>query len=499
MELPVARSNPPSINPMKLPLRCSLAPLLLLLTACAAPIPDVGGMIAATTSPELLPTAEVEPEVSALAHGSVHFYHIQPESRGGSAYKLVYYLNHPIDTVWTALSDFESDLYASDPQLEEQRVVSRDNQGVIVEEVYSISPVKRPARVRYRLDPLHSRIDFSVTNPSELNQAFNYGHIQLSPHNSGTKVAQVGYFKWPGQGLWAYTIGPKGLRGFHQQRVEWQAQSIDRLAAVRSTPSDSTALVAAAPPSPLASDGALPDLGDYYALVIGIDSYRELPPLESARHDARAIATLLERHYGFQVTLLLDATRADILKSIATLRRELGDNDNLLIYFAGHGWLDKAADQGYWLPVNAAKSDTVEWISNATLSDQLRAMYAKHVMVIADSCYSGKLTRSLVGARPAGPDLIRRLAKKRARIVLTSGGLEPVLDAGGSDGHSVFASALIGALEENQGILDGVGVFARVRQKVGWNADQTPEYAPIHKTGHDGGDFLFVPKSSLAQ
>jgi hypothetical protein len=68
------------------------------------------------------------------------------------------------------------------------------------------------------------------------------------------------------------------------------------------------------------------------------------------------------------------------------------------------------------------------------------------------------------------------------------------MDQGGKENHSVFASAFIGSLDENKGVLDGTSLFTKIREQVGWNADQTPEYSNIHKAGHDGGDFLFVRK-----
>jgi hypothetical protein len=87
--------------------------------------------------------------------------------------------------------------------------------------------------------------------------------------------------------------------------------------------------------------------------------------------------------------------------------------------------------------------------------------------------------------------LIRRLAKKRSRTILTSGGLEPVLDSGGGQ-HSVFAKAFLNTLHENQGIMEGTKLFQKLRELVVYKADQTPEYAPAEKSGHEGGDFIFV-------
>ena len=77
--------------------------------------------------------------------------------------------------------------------------------------------------------------------------------------------------------------------------------------------------------------------------------------------------------------------------------------------------------------------------------------------------------------------------------MLTSGGLEPVADAGG-DGHSVFTQAFLAALRDNMGALDGQALFAKVREPVVLAAPQTPEYANLRFAGHDGGDFIFVRK-----
>jgi len=176
----------------------------------------------------------------------------------------------------------------------------------------------------------------------------------------------------------------------------------------------------------------------------------------------------------------------------------LTQNDNLLIYYAGHGWLDQEADQGYWLPADATTANKAAWISNTDVTSELRAMEAKHVMVVADSCYSGKLVRGL-HIKQVSPDYLTRMAQKKARVVLSSGGLEPVVDGAGEGNHSAFASAFMAALRENTGVLDGTSLFTKIRRPVMVNSDQTPEYADIRKAGHDGGDFLFVHRSLVEE
>ncbi len=233
------------------------------------------------------------------------------------------------------------------------------------------------------------------------------------------------------------------------------------------------------------------DFGKYHALVIGIQDYQYLPKLQTAKNDAAAVARVLEKDYGFKVKRLYNATRRKILLTLTRYRKNLGPDDNLLIYYAGHGWLDKEADTGYWLPVNAVTDNDVDWLSLNTITSSVRAIASRHVMIVADSCYSGKLTRGIHVKRRT-PDYFTRIIKKRARVVLTSGGLEPVLDSGGDDDHSVFASAFLNALKDNHGVIDGTMLFTKIRRPVMLKASQTPEYADIRRAGHEGGDFIFV-------
>jgi hypothetical protein len=233
------------------------------------------------------------------------------------------------------------------------------------------------------------------------------------------------------------------------------------------------------------------DFGEYSALVIGNNNYQYLPPLKTAQNDAKEVAEALKNQYGFKVKLLLDAKRSDILLALNNLRWNLTNRDNLLIYYAGHGWLDKEADEGYWLPVNAQKDNMLAWISNSSITANLRALKAKHVLIVADSCYSGKLARG-VHIVSKTPGYLSRLSQKRARCVISSGGLEPVTDSGGDGLHSVFAAAFLNALKENNDIMDGAQLFNNLRRPVMLNSDQTPEYSDIRKAGHEGGEFLFV-------
>ncbi len=234
------------------------------------------------------------------------------------------------------------------------------------------------------------------------------------------------------------------------------------------------------------------NFGKYHALIIGIDGYRYLPHLETAHNDAKALAEILKDKYDYNVKLMLDPAREQILEALDVLRETLTETDNLLIYYAGHGWLDKEADQGFWLPVDARAERRSQWISNDTIRDLAKALRVKHMLVIADSCFSGTLTRGISAVRPMmDPDYLKRIAGKKARQAMSSGGLEPVFDS--VDGrHSPFAKTLVQILAENRSVIDGTTLFSDLRRPVSLSADQTPEFSDIRRAGHDGGDFLFV-------
>jgi ankyrin repeat protein len=288
-----------------------------------------------------------------------------------------------------------------------------------------------------------------------------------------------------------------------------RGQTVDTPPATKGTPPPAPPTAARTPqpvtprtPPALPAEKLALNFGRYHALVIGNNAYTDMSPLKTAVNDATAVAELLQTMYGFTVTLLTNTTRDEIITALDQLRATLTEQDNLLIYYAGHGMLDTSEERGYWLPVNAKQDSRIQWISNTTITDALKAMAAKHILVVADSCYSGTLVRGLDVVRPPSggerDTYLVRIAQKRSRTVLTSGGLEPVSDSGGGKEHSVFAKAFLTALQENRDVLDGQQLFNLVRRPVVLNASQTPEYTDIRYAGHEGGDFLFVRQASAS-
>jgi len=270
-----------------------------------------------------------------------------------------------------------------------------------------------------------------------------------------------------------------------------------------------------APPAGAAPAGGAPqslpqmssrqlNLTGYYALIIGNDTYQDLPSLASAVNDARAIEGVLQEHYGFKTRLLINATRTDILTALNDYRQSLGERDSLLIYYAGHGEIDGHDLVGYWLPVNAKRGDKTEWMSDRMITDEIGLLPARHVMVIADSYYSGAMMRSssahLVATSSPSAQAARlaKLAMLRSRTVLTSGMEAPLPD--GASTNSIFARVLLDVLWHNHGVLEESALFDRLfdpvrRGAARLNVEASPRYSALGDAGHLNGEFLLFPLS----
>ena len=285
-------------------------------------------------------------------------------------------------------------------------------------------------------------------------------------------------------------------------------KSTERLAGIPKTrtPSGMTELT---PIPPTADERTLSGMnfGRYYAIVIGNQNYQQIESLQTPKYDAARAARILADKYGFTVQILDDANDITMLKTINDLNAVLKPEDNVLIYYAGHGSRLKSgsSESGYWLPVNAdAPPEDRFWIPNEQITGHLGRLSAKRVLVVADSCYSGLLSTDpsylfLNDKVSYSKEYIKFKLPKRSRLLLSSGGDQPVLDEGGGN-NSVFARAFLDELEGNQGILSAPELFSRVRKRVEVAAAknkfvQTPQFKSIKGAGHEVGDFFFVPRA----
>ncbi len=233
------------------------------------------------------------------------------------------------------------------------------------------------------------------------------------------------------------------------------------------------------------------DPARFHALVIGIDAYRHWDKLRTAVSDANAVADALERHYGYppsQVRRLLDeeASRRGILSELDRLAA-LGEADSVLIYYAGHGWMDERRN-GYWVPADAPENDKFAYVSNAQIVQECFKKYTvRHLLVVTDSCFSGTLLRGRDERRAEGWRVPAGF-RKPSRWVFTSGDLAPVPDDAGT-GHSPFATRFLQFLRYSDEPVFGVcDLYTYVRKVLSTDALCQPIDTPAHMPG---GEFVF--------
>jgi filamentous hemagglutinin family protein len=249
------------------------------------------------------------------------------------------------------------------------------------------------------------------------------------------------------------------------------------------------------PPPLMPTVSFLPQIQRKVALVVGVNKYSDpgIPSLETALPDAQAVGQVLKDSLGYEVRVVPDASRADIITSLNKLAREVGPNDSVTVYYAGHGYLNEKTGNGYWIPGDAKASSPDNWISNNDIAKLLGNIPAKQLMLVSDSCYSGSLTKQQwVGAGQVDP---KAILAKRSVTVMSSGGEEPVSDEG-KDGHSIFAYNFINALKSVKQVEPAGKMFETIKTEVTKEFPQQPQYGGSVSAGHNtGGDYLFEARS----
>jgi WD40 repeat protein len=241
-------------------------------------------------------------------------------------------------------------------------------------------------------------------------------------------------------------------------------------------------------------------IGNYYALIIGVDKYSGAwPVLVNAVNDAKALEKIMRTSYKCEFIQTLyneQATREAIIKKLEWLVENVKEKDNVIIYYSGHGEYKKELSKGYWVPVDATTASTAKYISNSDIQTYISGIKSKHTLLVSDACFSGDIFRGNTLTVPfeESEKYYKEVQSLSSRQALTSGGLEPVMD-GGKDGHSVFAYYLLKTLETNQGkYFDASQLYTKIKIPVINNSEQTPKFSPIKNAGDEGGQFIFIKK-----
>lgn len=228
------------------------------------------------------------------------------------------------------------------------------------------------------------------------------------------------------------------------------------------------------------------------------DQKKGVEPLSTPYSDTEAIGKILQDNYGYEVNIVRDATRRDLILTLKKAAEAHARDESVLLYYAGHGieLRDRQSGDmmGYWIPVDANTRDPRTWVSNADIGKFMQLLPAKQVMLVSDSCFSGRLA---VERKIEKGDVETRRAQllaKRAVTVMSSGNFEEVDDAGKGD-HSIFAWSLIEQLNasvQQDKLVEGNDLFTAVRARIhAEQFPQTPQYSALLSSGYEpGGDFF---------
>lgn len=231
----------------------------------------------------------------------------------------------------------------------------------------------------------------------------------------------------------------------------------------------------------------------YYALILGANDYidDQVPDLDGPISDAAKLALALTTRYTFNqedVTFIKNPTREQIINELDRLTRKVTKNDNLLVFYAGHGFWDEQTDFGYWLPVDSKSNTTSNWLANSQIRDYIAALKTKHTLLITDACFGGSIfrTRKTFEETSAAKN---KLYDNPSRQGMTSGALTVVPD------KSLFLEFLVKRLNENtKDYLTAEELFSSLKTDVMNGSPVTPMFGDIKDSGDEGGDFLFVKK-----
>ena len=239
--------------------------------------------------------------------------------------------------------------------------------------------------------------------------------------------------------------------------------------------------------------------GRALVVTIGINEYVHWQKLKNAVQDASGLQQTLIDKLGFSAPIppLLNeaATKVAIASLIEDqLREELQEDDNLVLFFAGHGHtrVDKVGgkvvgETGFIVPVEARGPKEVwsDYIQIDPLLQSISRLPARHILVILDSCHSGFALGEAMKIYKSANRYERDLSNRISRKVITSARREQLaLDGGPIPGHSLFTGTLVDGFNWGKADLDGnglitsseLGLFIQQQVAQASQSNQTPDF-----------------------
>lgn len=239
-----------------------------------------------------------------------------------------------------------------------------------------------------------------------------------------------------------------------------------------------------------------------YALIFATNNYENWDDLVNPINDAQTIESILKDKYGFQTEVILNASLEEVTAKLYDYNtKKFNPQDQLFVFFAGHGYFDEVLGEGYVVASNSLMNDKGKnsYLAHSILRQRLENVKCEHILLTMDVCFGGTFDPVLAKAR-AGEAmdeatdtqyLVRKLTK-RTRKYLTSGSKEYVPD--GTPGrHSPFATKFIQALREVGG---GSGrILTLLELNTYFQKLQTEPRSGGFGSDDPASDFVFVAKN----
>lgn len=238
-----------------------------------------------------------------------------------------------------------------------------------------------------------------------------------------------------------------------------------------------------------------------YALLFATDKYENWGDLVNPISDANTIATELKEKYKFEVEVAENFSQEEILLKIKEYsQRKFKPQDQLLIFFAGHGHFDEAFGEGYVVASNSLDNDKAKttYISHSNLRSYINNIPCEHILLIMDVCFGGTFDPVLARRRSAesydeinDSEFLTRKLMHKTRRYITSGGKEYVSD-GIPGKHSPFAASTLEALRSLGGN-DKILTLNELILYLERIKDHEPRFGSFGDN-HPSSDFIFIAR-----
>ena len=246
-----------------------------------------------------------------------------------------------------------------------------------------------------------------------------------------------------------------------------------------------------------------------HALFFAIQDYDAWTDLKNPIRDAEAIAQQLRGNYEFDDLKIVTNPTLETIQATLNqyLTKTYGPDDQLFIFFSGHGAFNDLTAEGFFIPKAGLKNDPFQnsYLPLTRLERIISNIPCAHILLTIDACYSGTFNESIAldksdptnptwrrpGVDPGNGDAkaawINSKLSKRSRICITSGGKERT-----SDGieHSPLTEAFLKGLANpgEDAILTVDELVAGLK-----NLQPGPKTFPFG-THQSDGSFLFIQK-----